>query len=89
MMPFLQAVLADGRLAIVTADSLRILTNGRWRRVATSDDTDLWFGLRGAGSSFAIVTEFTVSVTLVSTHDQFGDNLSVHMMSLVTTCLYS
>ena len=62
MMTLLQAVLADGRLAIVTADSLRILTNGRWRRVATSEDTDLWFGLRGAGSSFAIVTEFTVSV---------------------------
>lgn len=62
MMPLLQAVLADGRLAIVTADSLRILTNGRWRRVATSEDTDLWFGLRGAGSSFAIVTEFTVSL---------------------------
>ena len=62
MMTLLQAVLADGRLAIVTADSLRILTNGRWRRVATTEDTDLWFGLRGAGSSFAIVTEFTVSV---------------------------
>ena len=25
-------------------------------------DTDLWFGLRGAGSSFAIVTEFVVNV---------------------------
>ena len=62
MMTLLQAVLADGRLAVVTADSLRILTNGRWRRVATTEDTDLWFGLRGAGSSFAIVTEFTVSV---------------------------
>ena len=54
-------MLADGRLAIVTTDSLKTLTNGRWRRVTTTDDTDLWFGLRGAGFSFAIETEFTVS----------------------------
>ena len=25
-------------------------------------DTDLWFALRGAGSSFAVVTEFLVRV---------------------------
>ena len=72
-------MLADGRLAIVTADSLRILTNGRWRRVATTEDTDLWFGLRGAGSSFAIVTEFTVSVT----------TCQYLLASLVTTLQYT
>ena len=27
-----------------------------------SQDTDLWFALRGAGSSFAVVTEFLVRV---------------------------
>ena len=27
-----------------------------------TEDTDIWFGLRGAGSSFAIVTEFMVNV---------------------------
>ena len=57
----MQAVLADGRLATITEDSLKILTQGKWLSTAVTQDTDLWFALRGAGTSFAIVTEFTVS----------------------------
>ena len=65
----MQAVLADGRLATITEDSLRILTRGKWRSSAVTQDTDLWFALRGAGTSFAIVTEFTVScdIKIIST----------------------
>ena len=63
----LQAVLADGRLATITEDGVRVLTRGRWRTLALTPDTDLWFALRGAGTSFAIVTEFTVSHNIMYT----------------------
>ena len=53
-------MLADGSRATITEDSVKINKNGQWRRVTMTEDTDLWFALRGAGTSFAIVTEFRV-----------------------------
>ena len=35
---------------------------GGVERIHYTDNTDLWFALRGAGTSFAIVTEFVVNV---------------------------
>ena len=61
----MEVVLADGSIATVTEDKVVIHNydgSGRSRIVSMTEDTDLWFALRGAGSSFAIVTEFLVTV---------------------------
>ena len=59
----MRAVLADGRQAKITEDSVEIYNGGgEVERIRYTDNTDLWFALRGAGSSYAIVTEFVVNV---------------------------
>ena len=58
----MRAVLADGRQAKITEDSVEIYSRGEVERIHYTDNTDLWFALRGAGISFAIVTEFVVNV---------------------------
>ena len=61
----MEVVLADGSMATVTEDKVVIHNydgSGRSRTVTMTEDTDLWFALRGAGSSFAIVTEFLITV---------------------------
>ena len=63
----MKAVLADGRQAKITEDWVEIYRSDDGgaeylERIHYTDNTDLWFALRGAGSSFAIVTEFVVTV---------------------------
>ena len=60
----MKAVLADGRQAKITEDRVEIYRGGggEVERIYYTDNTDLWFALRGAGSSYAIVTEFVVNV---------------------------
>ena len=62
----MKAVLADGRQAKITEDWVEIQSGGGGgggvERIHYTDNTDLWFALRGAGTSFAIVTEFVVNV---------------------------
>ena len=60
----MKAVLADGRQAKITEDRVEIYRGGGGdvERIYYTDNTDLWFALRGAGSSYAIVTEFVVNV---------------------------
>ena len=59
----MKVVLADGRQARVTEDQVEIYgRDGGVERRHFTPNTDLWFALRGAGSSFAIVTEFLVNV---------------------------
>lgn len=59
----MKAVLADGRQARLTEERVEIYGGGgEVERRSYTPDTDLWFALRGAGSSFAIVTEFVVNV---------------------------
>ena len=58
----MRVVLADGRQAKITEDSVEIYSGGEVERIRYTDNTDLWFALRGAGTSFAIVTEFVVNV---------------------------
>ena len=41
---------------------MEIYSGGEVERIRYTDNTDLWFALRGAGTSFAIVTEFVVNV---------------------------
>eukprot|EP00092_Neocalanus_flemingeri_P022800 GFUD01024724.1.p1 GENE.GFUD01024724.1~~GFUD01024724.1.p1 ORF type:complete len:607 (-),score=100.10 GFUD01024724.1:109-1884(-) len=56
-------VLADGSFATVDKDHIQIsYGNGSITTIRSSGDRDLWFGLRGAGSSFGIVTEFLYTV---------------------------
>ena len=56
-------VLADGRLATVDKDHVHISNDdGTSTTVRSSEESDLWFALRGAGSSFGIVTEFLYTV---------------------------
>ena len=46
----------------ITEDKVEIYRREEVERIYYTDNTDLWFALRGAGSSFAIVTEFVVNV---------------------------
>ena len=56
-------VLADGSFATVDEDQVKIQQNdGTDKTVKLTENNDLWFGLRGAGSSFGIVTEFLYTV---------------------------
>jgi len=58
----MKGVLADGSMATITKEKVVVRKNGVTRTIFMTEDTDLWFGLRGAGSSFAIITEFHVTV---------------------------
>ena len=59
----MKAVLGDGRQARLTEDWVEVYgPRGELQRISYTPNTDLWFALRGAGSSFAIVTEFVVNV---------------------------
>ena len=59
----MKAVLGDGRQARLTEDWVEVYgPGGELQRISYTPNTDLWFALRGAGSSFAIVTEFVVNV---------------------------
>ena len=59
----MKLVLADGSFATVNKDFVRIKrVNGRNESIHFSAENDLWFALRGAGSSFGIVTEFLYTV---------------------------
>ena len=51
---FPQVVLADGRVARVTPRSALVenVENGTRREYKYTPDTDLWFSMRGAGSSY-------------------------------------
>ena len=58
-----------------------------------SQDTDLWFALRGAGSSFAVVTEFLVRVwprpeTLPLIIPVSGQPLYQHFAKVVTRLVF-
>ena len=56
-------VLADGRSATVDKDHVKINNDdGSTTTIRASGDNDLWFALRGAGSSFGIATEFLYTV---------------------------
>ena len=59
----LQAVLADGSIAWVDPhESVIKRPNGATEVVPNNGDLDLFFALRGAGSSFAVITEFLYRV---------------------------
>ena len=59
----MRAVLADGRQARITEDKVQVHeAGGAVETIYYTRNTDLWFALRGAGSSYAIVTEFVVNV---------------------------
>merc|ERR1712130_458002 len=51
------AVLADGRIVEVTAEKTEILSPSR-STVVHTESNNLFFALRGAGSSFGVVTQF-------------------------------
>ena len=52
-----KVVLADGSIAWIDKDTTNIL-NPTKRTVTHTDNNNLFFALRGAGSSFGVVTEF-------------------------------
>merc|ERR1711925_2812 len=55
----MKMVLGDGGLATVNKHFARIRRkNGKLEKIHFSEENDLWFALRGAGTSFGIVTEF-------------------------------
>ena len=59
----MKMVLADGSLATVNKHFAKIRRkNGKFEKVHFSSENDLWFALRGAGTSFGIVTEFLYTV---------------------------
>jgi len=59
----MKMVLADGSLATVNKNFAKIRRkNGKFEKVHFSSENDLWFALRGAGTSFGIVTEFLYTV---------------------------
>jgi len=59
----MEMVLADGSYATVNKHFARIKRlNGKSEKNHFSDENDLWFALRGAGTSFGIVTEFLYTV---------------------------
>merc|ERR1712215_662384 len=53
----IRIVMADGSIAIVDSEKTRILSPNP-RVIPHTPDNNLFFALRGAGSSFGIVTEF-------------------------------
>merc|ERR1712110_11103 len=53
----MRVVLADGRVAEVTAEKTEILSPTR-STVTHTDSNNLFFALRGAGSSYGVVTQF-------------------------------
>ena len=59
-------VTAAGEIATITEDDVHFLKeDGRKVKISDTDPrvkSDVWFGLRGAGASFGIVTEFLVKV---------------------------
>ena len=60
----LEVVLADGSIAWVDEDRTVVQRPGGVREVVTNrGDINLFFCLRGAGSSFGIVTEYLYKVT--------------------------
>ena len=60
----LKAVLADGSIALVDPRrSVIRKPNGATQVVPNTGDNDLFFALRGAGSSFAVITEFLYRVS--------------------------
>lgn len=58
----IRVVLADGSIAIVDSEKTRILSP-KPRVIPHTPDNNLFFALRGAGSSFGIVTEFLYMIT--------------------------
>ena len=63
----LKAVLADGSIVQVDPhQSVIRRPNGVTDVVANTGDNDLFFALRGAGSSFAVITEFLYRVSIVN-----------------------
>ena len=59
-------ITASGEIVIVTEEDVKMVSDEGNRTTLPDDDprkeSDLWFGLRGAGGSFGIVTEFLVKV---------------------------
>jgi hypothetical protein len=76
----LTAVVADGRVVNLTASTCFI--NGRVARYIEEDCEGLWFALRGAGSSFAIVTSLTIQLHILP--PTFKSALSVLQLSIGT-----
>ena len=59
----MRAVLADGSIASVSPARTEIeWPEARMRTIAHTDNNNLFFALRGAGSSYAVVTEFLYTV---------------------------
>ena len=59
----MKMVLADGSFATVSKDFVTIRRlNGNSEKIHFHKENDLWFALRGAGTSFGIVTEFLYTV---------------------------
>ena len=59
----MKMVLADGSYATVNKAFVTIKRlNGKREKIHFSTENDLWFALRGAGTSFGIVTEFLYTV---------------------------
>ena len=44
-------MLADGSMATITKEKVVVRKNGVTRTIFMTEDTDLWFGLRGAGQT--------------------------------------
>ena len=51
MTMIMKGVLADGSMATITKEKVVVRKNGVTRTIFMTEDTDLWFGLRGAGKT--------------------------------------
>ena len=51
MIMIMKGVLADGSMATITKEKVVVRKNGVTRTIFMTEDTDLWFGLRGAGQT--------------------------------------